>query len=79
MKPKAFWWQIVIAGMDKSKKGEPVLGEFMQRLFDSRPRFRLKHHVFAISLVFGITLSGMYIMRDNVEETMPWKARSKLQ
>lgn len=60
-----------------SKNGEPVHGDYMKRLFDPRPRFRLRQHFFAISVVFGITLTSMYLMKENVEETMPWKARKR--
>ena len=58
-----------------SKKSEPVLGETMQRFFDPRPKFKKTQHLVAIGIVFGVTLASMYFMRENIEETMPWKAR----
>ena len=58
-----------------SKEAEPVLGETMQRFFDPRPRFRKAQHLVAVGIVFGVTLTSMYFMRENIEETMPWKAR----
>ena len=59
------------------KKGEPVYGEYMQKVFETRPRFRFKQHLLAVGIVFGLTMSSMYLMRENVEETMPWKAKKK--
>ena len=59
------------------KGAEPSQGEFMERLVTSKPRFRMKQHLVAIGVVFGVTLTGMYLMRDNLEQTMPWKAGKK--
>jgi len=56
-----------------NKKGGPMTGDFMERLFDARPKYRLKQHFIALGVVFGATMTCMYLMTNNIENTMPWR------
>ena len=56
-----------------NKKGGPMTGDFMERLVDVRPRYRFKQHFVAIGVVFGATVTCMYLMTNNIESTMPWR------
>ena len=57
-------------------KGRQVSGEYMERIFETRPRFQFKQHVIPLGIVFGATLTCMYLMSKNVDRTMPWRTKN---
>ncbi len=54
-----------------------ALDENMQRMIEKGPKYKARQHVLAIGAVFGLTVCAMYYMRQNVEQTMPWRSKKK--
>ncbi len=58
-------------------KKRQMFGESMQRLTAKGPKYKASQHAVAIGSVFGLTICAMYYIRQNVEDTMPWRAKEQ--
>ena len=58
-----------------NNKGLPMSGDYMEKLFEKCPRFQFKQHLIAVGFIFGATMTCMYLMSKNIDQTMPWRGK----